>query len=118
MKKYDLLIIGCGASGFAAAIKASELTENKIKIGMVCKGPLGGTCVNVGCVPSKYLIEISNKYFLTTKEMAGLELSAKMNFTEIMDGLRKTVEELRNEKYEKVLDYYPNINLKEEKQLL
>jgi len=111
LKKYDLLIIGCGASGFAAAIKASELTEGKIKIGMVCKGLLGGTCVNVGCVPSKYLIEITNKYYLSRKKFIGLELSAKINFTDIMGGLKKVVKELREEKYEKVLNYYSNVDL-------
>jgi len=111
LNKYDLLIIGCGASGFAAAIKASELTEGKIKIGMICKGLLGGTCVNVGCVPSKYLIEIASKYYLSNKKFIGLELTAKINFIDIIDGLKKVVAELREEKYEKILDYYPNVDL-------
>jgi len=54
MEKFDLIIIGGGAGAFAAAIKANEL---KAKTLLVNKGlPLGGTCVNVGCVPSKTLL--------------------------------------------------------------
>ncbi len=50
----NLIIIGGGSAGFAAAIKAHELG---VKIIMVNAGlPIGGTCVNVGCVPSKTLI--------------------------------------------------------------
>jgi len=54
MKKFDLIIIGGGAGAFAAAIKANEL---KAKTAIINSGlPLGGTCVNVGCVPSKVLL--------------------------------------------------------------
>lgn len=63
MKNYNLIIFGNGAAAFAAAIKATELTEGKASILMVGNGPIGGTCVNVGCVPSKYLLELSNRYF-------------------------------------------------------
>ena len=54
MKTFDLIIIGGGAGAFAAAIRANEL---KAKTAMINAGlPLGGTCVNVGCVPSKRLL--------------------------------------------------------------
>ncbi|MBI2008441.1 FAD-dependent oxidoreductase, partial [Candidatus Amesbacteria bacterium] len=54
MNEFDLIIIGGGAGAFAAAIKADELGARTL---MVNKGlPLGGTCVNVGCVPSKTLL--------------------------------------------------------------
>ena len=51
--EYDLMIIGGGAAAFAAAIKASELGS---RVAMVESGTTGGTCVNIGCVPSKALI--------------------------------------------------------------
>jgi len=54
--QFDLLIIGAGSAGFAAAIKASELGA---KAGLIEGGTMGGTCVNVGCVPSKTLIRAS-----------------------------------------------------------
>lgn len=51
---FDLIIIGGGAGAFAAAIKANELGAKTL---MVNRGlPLGGTCVNVGCIPSKNLL--------------------------------------------------------------
>ena len=51
--EYDLMIIGAGAAAFAASIKASELG---LKVAMIESGAIGGTCVNIGCVPSKTLI--------------------------------------------------------------
>ncbi|HEX7039961.1 MAG TPA: FAD-dependent oxidoreductase, partial [Trueperaceae bacterium] len=57
---YDLLIVGSGGAGMAAAIRASELgaTAAIVEGGEV----VGGTCVNVGCIPSKYLIEAAHRY--------------------------------------------------------
>src|SRR5262249_32003562 len=49
---FDLLVIGGGSGGFAAAITAQELGK---KVGLINAGTIGGTCVNVGCVPSKTL---------------------------------------------------------------
>src|SRR5712691_7584701 len=51
--EFDLLVVGGGSAGFAAAIKAADLGA---RVAMVEGGTLGGTCVNVGCVPSKTLI--------------------------------------------------------------
>ena len=48
--EFDLLVVGGGSAGFAAAIKAADLGA---RVAMVEGGTLGGTCVNVGCVPSK-----------------------------------------------------------------
>lgn len=54
MKKSDLIIIGGGAGAFAAAIKTNDLNAKTL---LVNDGlPLGGTCVNVGCFPSKTLL--------------------------------------------------------------
>ena len=62
MATFDLIIIGGGGGGFAAATVGSELGA---RVAMVNSGlPLGGTCVNVGCVPSKLLLEIGSEYYL------------------------------------------------------
>lgn len=53
---FDLMTIGGGSAAFAAAIKAAELGA---KVAIVEKGTIGGTCVNIGCVPSKTLIKAS-----------------------------------------------------------
>ena len=58
--KYDVTVIGGGPGGYVAAIKAAQLG---LKTACVEKrGSLGGTCLNVGCIPSKALLQISHKY--------------------------------------------------------
>ena len=54
MKNFDFLIIGGGATAFASAIRANALGKKTVLINDGL--PLGGTCVNVGCVPSKALL--------------------------------------------------------------
>lgn len=57
---YDLIVVGGGPGGYVAAIKAAQLG---LKTACVEKrGSLGGTCLNVGCIPSKALLNISHKY--------------------------------------------------------
>ena len=51
--RYDLAVIGAGSAGFSAAITAAELGAS---VALVDHGKIGGTCVNIGCVPSKNLI--------------------------------------------------------------
>ncbi len=74
MEKFDLIIIGGGAGGFAAAIRANEL---KAKTIMINAGlPLGGTCVNVGCVPSKALLYAGEVLHLVKSHgIPGIELN-------------------------------------------
>ena len=50
---FDIVFVGSGSAAFAGAIKASELGK---KVAIIERSTLGGTCVNVGCVPSKNLI--------------------------------------------------------------
>ncbi|MAY40518.1 MULTISPECIES: dihydrolipoyl dehydrogenase [Spongiibacter] len=66
MSKYDVVVIGSGPAGYVAAIRAAQLglktacvEKNQGKSGKVA---LGGTCLNVGCIPSKALLDSSHKY--------------------------------------------------------
>ena len=60
MVDYDLIIIGSGPGGYVAAIRAAQLG---MKVACVEKEPtLGGTCLNIGCIPSKALLNSSEKY--------------------------------------------------------
>lgn len=66
MSKYDVVVIGSGPAGYVAAIRAAQLglktacvEKNRNKAGKVA---LGGTCLNVGCIPSKALLDSSYKY--------------------------------------------------------
>ncbi len=58
----DLLVIGAGPGGYAAALRAARLGRD---VTLVERGAIGGTCLNVGCIPSKTLIEVADAYALT-----------------------------------------------------
>ena len=74
MEKYDLIVIGSGPGGYVAAIKATQMgyktlcvekAQNKDK-----KISLGGTCLNIGCIPSKALLETTHKFAMAKEEFA------------------------------------------------
>ncbi len=62
--KYDVTVIGSGPGGYVAAIRCAQLG---MKTAIVEKTSLGGTCLNVGCIPSKALLDSSEHYFNATK---------------------------------------------------
>jgi mercuric reductase len=103
MKRFDLIIIGGGAGAFAAAIRANELGA---KTALINSGlPWGGTCVNVGCVPSKTLLWAGEiLHHAKYHGVSGIELEVKkFDFQKIVQDELSLVEKLRQEKYEKVL---------------
>src|SRR3954453_20925766 len=60
--RYDLIVIGAGPGGYVAAIRAAQLG---MKVACVEKrSTLGGTCLNIGCIPSKALLDSSELYHL------------------------------------------------------
>jgi dihydrolipoamide dehydrogenase len=73
MERYDVAVIGAGPGGYVAAIRAAQLGK---KIALIEKrGTLGGTCLNVGCIPSKALLESSELYSVTQHKMASHGIS-------------------------------------------
>ena len=74
MTKYDVIVIGSGPGGYVAAIRCAQLG---MKTAIVEKNPtLGGTCLNVGCIPSKALLDSSEHVSKANKEFAehGIEV--------------------------------------------
>ena len=113
MKTFDMIIIGGGAGGFAAAIRANEL---EAKTAMINAGlPLGGTCVNVGCVPSKRLLRAGEILHLAKNHnIPGVELDVKtFDFQTLIRDELNLVAQMRKEKYVKVLVGLGNITLLE-----
>ncbi|NIA02329.1 MAG: mercury(II) reductase [Nitrospirae bacterium] len=109
--KFDLCIIGGGAGAFAAAIRANE---SKAKTVMINTGlPIGGTCVNVGCVPSKNLIHAAEVLHLAHhNSIPGIDLEIKhFDFQRVIENELALVEELREEKYSKVLNNLEHVTL-------
>ena len=110
MKKFDLIIIGGGAGAFAAAIRANEL---KIKTAIINAGlPLGGTCVNVGCLPSKILLHAGELLHMAKNHnVGGIELEVKeFDFNKVVKDEIAMVEMSRKDKYEKVLAKLENVS--------
>ena len=104
---YDLAVIGAGSAGFSAAITAADRGANVVLIGY---GTIGGTCVNVGCVPSKAMIravEITHAA-KAARRFDGVEASAQVvDWAAIVAQKQALVDELRGAKYEAVLPNYP-----------
>ena len=111
--RYSLIIIGGGSAAFAAAIRTSELGGTAL---IINKGlPTGGTCVNVGCVPSKTLIRAAEAiHNANHPRFEGIESKATItDFKKIIDQKRQMVETLREGKYVDVIADDPNIRLVE-----
>lgn len=99
---FDLVIIGGGPGGYVAAIKAAQLGMKTACIEK--RGTLGGTCLNVGCIPSKALLNISHKYEDGLKhfsdfglKMTGLTVDwpqVQKKKVQIVSGLTKGIEGL------------------------
>ncbi|MBI3983308.1 MAG: mercury(II) reductase [Gemmatimonadetes bacterium] len=107
---YDLLVLGGGSAGFAAAIKGAELGA---RVALVEGGTLGGTCVNVGCVPSKTLIRAAEANHRRTHH--GFSGIAATDGTPQWSAVRAQKDELvtalRQAKYAEVLHAYDAITL-------
>src|SRR3989338_6843020 len=91
---YDLTIIGAGWAGFNAAIRARELG---LKVCLIEKSQIGGTCLNLGCIPTKTLIQSAKVFLLTKKSHTfGIEVTTpQINFLKIQERKDKIVAQLR-----------------------
>ena len=92
---FDVIIIGGGPGGYVCAIRAAQLG---LKTACVeSRGTLGGTCLNVGCIPSKSLLNLSENYHKAKKDFSnqGIEISdIKLNVSKMMSNKEKSVQVL------------------------
>ncbi len=106
---FDLLVIGTGGAGVAAAIQGAELGA---KVAIVESGTVGGTCVNVGCIPSKNLIEAAAQYHAARTGFPGIApCEPSLAWREVVSQKAALVDELRRAKYVDVLASYPGVTL-------
>ncbi|MBI4301370.1 MAG: FAD-dependent oxidoreductase, partial [Chloroflexi bacterium] len=116
MKKYDLIIIGGGSAAFAAATKAADLGKTVL---MVNSGlPLGGTCVNVGCMPSKNLLTQGDEFYYNQRSrFKSLRNSAgpSFDFRAAIKEKDRMVEKARRQNYTRVLKSLKGVTLLEER---
>jgi mercuric reductase len=107
---YDLAVIGAGSAGFSAAITAVEVGA---RVALIGDGTIGGTCVNVGCVPSKALIRTveSLHHARAASRFDGIEAEACVaDWAATVAQKQALVEELRAAKYAEVLPQHENID--------
>ncbi|WP_047984059.1 mercury(II) reductase [Ornithinibacillus californiensis] len=102
---YGLIIIGSGSAAFSAAIKAVEYGA---KVGMIERGIIGGTCVNIGCVPSKTLLRAGDiNQFAKTNPFTGLNTNAgEVELATLVEQKDELVNKLRKQKYLDLIDEY------------
>lgn len=105
---FDLMVIGGGSAGFAAAIKGAELG---FKVALVEADTIGGTCVNVGCVPSKTLIRAVELHHLAGQHrFKGVHtMPGRIDWPQVIAQKDELVNEMRQARYANVLAAYPEI---------
>src|SRR5690554_1081529 len=105
---YDLLIIGAGGAGTAAAIRGAELGA---RVAIAEGAVVGGTCVNVGCIPSKLLLEAAARFHAARSSFPALAGEAQAAWQRAQARKGAVVERLRQEKYLDVLAGYEGMTL-------
>jgi len=106
---FDLAVIGAGSAGFSAAITAAE---EGAQVALIGDGMIGGTCVNVGCVPSKAMIRAAEAvhHANSASRFAGVQAKAHINnWQALITQKDDLVTALRQAKYSDVLPSYNNV---------
>ena len=92
---FDLIVVGGGPGGYVCAIRAAQLGLKTACI--ESRGALGGTCLNVGCIPSKSLLNLSENYHKAKKDFnqQGIEIDGiKLNIEKMMSNKNKSIQVL------------------------
>lgn len=113
--KLHIMVIGAGSAGFSAAITAAEAGA---AVTLTGAGTIGGTCVNVGCVPSKTMIRAVAPLYQAAhaSRFEGISSNAKvLDWSAVVKQKQALVDELRRAKYTDVLLAHPNVTYVEGK---
>src|SRR5215831_19473509 len=107
---YDLAVVGAGSAGFSAAITAAE---QGAQVALIGHGTIGGTCVNVGCVPSKTLIRAAEALHQAgaAQRFAGIGARGRIDdWSALVRQKDDLVADLRRSKYSDLLPAYDSIS--------
>ena len=107
---YNIAVIGAGSAGFSAAITAAE---QGARVALIGAGTIGGTCVNVGCVPSKTMLRAAETihHAQHAERFAGIAAQARLtNWSALIAQKQALVDELRQTKYFDLLSAYDQIS--------
>jgi mercury(II) reductase len=111
---YDLVVIGAGSAGFSASITAAD---QGAQVALIGSGAIGGTCVNIGCVPSKTLIRAAETLHNARVAARFAGITAEAELIDWRGTVRQKdalVSELRQAKYTNLLPAYNGIVYREE----
>jgi len=109
-RRYDLVVVGAGSAGFSAAITAAG---NGATVALIGHGAIGGTCVNVGCVPSKAMIRAAEAIHgaKSASRFPGIAGDARVeNWAQLVTSKDDLVSGLRQKKYADLLPEYENVD--------
>lgn len=111
---FDLAVIGGGSAGFSASIRAAE---EGLEVALINAGTIGGTCVNVGCIPSKALIRTAAAHHGRSQHpFDGIATDeGDLDWSGVQSQKDHLVDELRKGKYVDVLEAYPTVSLFEKR---
>jgi dihydrolipoamide dehydrogenase len=109
VKEYDVIVVGSGCG----MIIVDEAAAHGLKVALVDKGPFGGTCLNLGCIPSKMLIYVADKIVeMQEAKKLGIDVEIKaVDFKLAMERMRKVIGESRDHARKEIvrshdLDFY------------
>ena len=91
-KNFDLIVIGGGPGGYVCAIRSAQLGFKTACV--ESREALGGTCLNVGCIPSKSLLNLSENYYRAQKGFNNMGIESngiKLNLSKMMNNKNKSV---------------------------
>jgi len=106
---YDLIVVGAGSAGFSASITAADAGK---RVALIGHGTTGGTCVNVGCVPSKAMIRAAEAVHggASAARFPGVEpCDHAVDWGAVVQGTTDLVEEMRHKKYIDLLPAYKSV---------
>lgn len=109
--KLHIAVIGSGGAAMAAALKA---TERGARVTLIERGTIGGTCVNVGCVPSKIMLRSAHVAHLRRESPFDASISAQaptVDRVKLLGQQQAQVDHLRDSKYENILREHKDITV-------
>src|SRR5208337_3602119 len=98
---YDLVVIGSGAAGATAATTAVHHGASRVAV--VERGPLWGTCVNTGCIPSKFLLTIAEYYYYKNHGHTGLQMDSRFDLSAVLAEKNALIERLKQKKTDRMI---------------
>jgi pyruvate/2-oxoglutarate dehydrogenase complex dihydrolipoamide dehydrogenase (E3) component len=101
MADYDLVVIGSGAAEVTAA--TTSVHPGASRVAIVERDPLWGTCVNNGCIPSKFLLSIADDYYYKNHGHSSLRIDSRFNLYVALSEKNALIGQLKQKKTDRII---------------